>query len=255
MNSLFETFAEFWEILTGVIDDNKAKFIRLTCFTLLLFGIAWAAISYFRADRIANTELEFYSEARNDQHNDEVALKRMAELAKTVQDMRQGGEAIAATINAAHTKPFNIDGYNEMGLEDLGEAEKPEDKLPDGTLAENAEEKEPEIFVRAVMTSGKTRAAILDFGEERGYLAKRGKELPNALGRVIKITPKSITVRRDRKLYTYEVARLETELEKKLKKQKASKNGQLGVEKFLFEGTVPDDSPLGTSVKEEELKK
>ncbi|MBQ7196567.1 MAG: hypothetical protein IJS40_04070 [Synergistaceae bacterium] len=254
MNALIETFADFWEILTGVIDDNKAKIIRLLCFTLLLFGIAWAAINYFRADQIANTELEFYSEERH-QRDDGSALKQMADLAKTVQDMREGGEAIAAKINAAHTRPFNIDGYNEMGLEDLGEAVKPEDQLPDGATAENAEEKEPEIFVRAVMTSGKTHAAILDFGEEKGYLARRGNELPNALGRVIKITPKSITVRRDRKTYTYEVARLETELEKKLRKQKAGKQGQLGVEKFLFEGTVPDDSPLGTSVKEEELKK
>ena len=250
MNAILDSFAGFWEILTGVFDDNRAKIIRLVCFSLLAFGIMWAAMNYFKADRIADTDVEFYSPAYESREPDRVALKRMADLAQAVQQMRQGGEAIAETITAAHTRPFNIEGYNEMGLESLGTG-----GVAAGgrlTLAEasgdvrvqEAENDIPNILVKAVMTSGKTRAAIIDIGEWKGFLARKGEYLPENSGRVVDVQRKKITVRYKGKNIDYEVPEIPLTLKSKAKTNSNGNNKRLGVEKFLFEGTVPADSPL-----------
>ena len=255
MNALLETFTDFWEVLTGVFDDNKSKLIRLTCFTLLAFGAMWAALNYFRADRLSDTEVEVYRPERMELHREDPALKRMADLARTVQEMRQGGEAIAQAITAAHTKPFNTEGYNEMGLEDLGEdkIQLSENNLmtASGEIKPAEEEQKPEIFVRAIMTSGKKRTAVIDTGEEKGVLIRRGSLLPNDLGRVTKIRANGINARINGREVTYDLAEIENKL--KNKKSSANKNNKgvqtnLGVEKFLFEGTVPDNSPLAPTV-------
>ena len=267
MNALSsDNFADFWEILTGVIDDNKAKIIRFSCFALLIIGALWAVFNYIRADMLADTETNTFGSSHYVQDDGGAALKRMADLAQTVQDMRQGGMAIADSIVLAHTKPFNIDGYTESGLENLGRgtsstaAAISSDVQP---AVQNVEEAEPEIFVRAVMMTGDTRAAVLDLAEEKGWMVRRGTELPNGFGRVTNITTNKVVIRRNRKNYEYRLEKIETDLQRKLSgkgssknnNQNSSNNKQIGVEKFLFEGTVPDDSPLGTSVKEEALKK
>ena len=255
MNSISEIFLDFWEVLTGVFDDNKSKIIRLTCFTLLAFGAAWAALNYFQADRLANTEVEIYRESRTETHRDDTALKRMVELARTVQDMRQGGEAIARLIASAHTNPFNTEGYNDMGLEDLGESRINSTGNNFMTASEDVQPADefqpPQILVRAVIMSGKKQAAVIDMEEEKGILIRRGDMLPYDLGRITKIRADGITARIDGHEVKYELS----EIENKLKKKKSNTNNntkgrqtQLGVEKFLFEGTVPDNSPLAPTV-------
>ncbi|MBQ6775788.1 MAG: hypothetical protein IJP53_04950 [Synergistaceae bacterium] len=248
MNAILDSFAGFWEILTGVFDDNRAKIIRLVCFSLLAFGIMWAAMNYFRADKIADTDVEFYSPAYESREPDRAALKRMADLAQAVQQMRQGGEAIAETITAAHTRPFNIEGYNEMGLESLSTG----GVVAGGKLSlaevsgdvrvQEAENDIPNILVKAVMTSGKTRAAIIDIGEWKGFLARKGEYLPENSGRVVDVQRKKITVRYKGKNIDYEVPEIPLTLKSNAKPN--SNNKRIGMEKFLFEGTVPADSPL-----------
>ena len=134
----------------------------------------------------------------------------------------------------------------------------------DNQPTQNVQEEQTEIFVRAIMMAGKTRAAVLDVGDFKGHMVRNGTVLPNGLGKITNITKNKVVIRRDRKNYEYVVEKMETDLERQLQGKnpqaagaKTSKPGQaqMGVEQFVFEGTVPENSPLTTSVKEEELKK
>ena len=252
-------FSDFWEILTGIIDDNKAKLIRYTCFFLLLAGIGWAAFNYFQADSLANTDDNVSSPGHYVPPDDGREYKRIANLAQTVEDMRDGGVAIAEAIAIAQSRPFNVNGSPV--------------KEPDSNLAVSfdsqptkvAEEDQTEIFVRAILTAGKSHTAVLDLGEDfKGHLVKRGSVLPNELGTITNITKDKVVIRRKRKNYEYIVEKIETDLERKLQgksplhqgeKSSSSNNQKMGMEQFIFEGTVPENSPLTTSVKEENLKK
>ena len=259
MNTIIDSFTEFWEVLTGVFDDNKAKIIRLVCFSLLAFGIMWAATNYFKADKISDTDVEFYRPAPTEAHADGAALKRIADVAQAVQDMRNGGEAIAATILAAHTKPFNIEGYNEAGLENLGEggenfsreaiiaamaANSSGDVVP---KVEEVAPQAPAIIVKAVMLSGKNARAVIDTPTEKNKIIKRGEKL-EGLGRVVRIKRRSITLRDGRQEFVYEIPELKSTLSKKSNTN--SNKSNLGMEEFLFKGTVPADSPLAPTAKE-----
>lgn len=245
--NILDSFTDFWEALTGVLDDSRAKLIRLSCFTLLVFGVAWAAINYFRADKISDTDIEFYSTSHHEGREDSAALKKIANLAHAVQEMKQGSEAIAATIAAKHTKPFNIDGYNEMGLEDLGEGK---DAFPNGdsdtikisgeVLPGEYNSAAPEILVKAVMLSEKSSRAIIDTATEKNRIVKRGENI-DGLGRVTRIRSKGITVRIDKKNIDFDIAALPKSTPGKKDEPKKT---NLGMEEFLFEGTVPKDSPL-----------
>ena len=246
MNVLLDSFTEFWEILTGVFDDNRARLIRLSCFTLLAFGVAWAAINYFKADRISDTDVEFYSPSQREARGDSAALKKMADLVHTVQEMKQGGEAIAAAIAARHSKPFNIDGYNEMGLENLGEGGEILSQ-GDSTIQIPGETSpgEPEILVKAVMLSQKTARAIIDTATEKNKIIKRGENI-EGFGRVTRIRSKGITVRINRQDVDFNIAAFPKAA---MNKKDEAKKTNLGVEEFLFEGTVPKDSPLAPTTE------
>lgn len=251
MNSIIDSFTEFWEVLTGVFDDNKSKLIRLSCFTLLAFGIAWAAINYFKADRIADTDVEFYSPSENEPRGDSAALKKMANLARAVQDMKQGGEAIASAIRARHSKPFNTEGYNEMGLESLGEggavlsqADLTALQIPEEISISSDNPAAPEILVRAVMLTDKSARAIIDTAAEKNKIIKRGENI-DGLGRVTRIRRNGITVRINKQNVDFNVAALP----KTPGKKEETKKSNLGMEQFLFEGTVPKDSPLAPTTE------
>ena len=224
MNFLIESFQEFWEILTGVIDDNKAKLVRLSCFTVLFLGMLWAAVNYFRADRIADTNQEFDSNfflgrgssPRVPENRDD--LNKFEILAKTVTDMRQGGEAIATTIAAMNSRPFNVEGINEFGFEDLGGDRSRDITRIDAIAAmagapdtQSAEEVAAPagIFVKAIMTSGKTSKAVVDAGDVKGLVVRRGDKLPGELGQVVRIKSNGITVRANKHDFDYEVAKIE----------------------------------------------
>lgn len=255
--NFMNSFSDFWEVLTGVLDDNKSKIIRYVCFILLALGIGWAAFNYFRADLLANTDINALPQEHYVPPDDGRALKRMADLAQTVQEMRHGGNAIAEAIATTHTRPFNVAGEK---ITEPSTVALSLDTQPTQTV----EEAEPEIFVRAIMLAGKTHAAVVDAGEFKGLMVRQKTKLPGEFGTVTKITSDKVIVRRKRKNYEYIVGRMETDLERQLAGKapqpagaKTSRPGQaqMGVEQFVFEGTVPENSPLTTSVKEEELKK
>ena len=218
MEDFREGFTSFWETLTGVLDDDRSKIIRLSSFVLLFMGIIWAGLNYFQAERIANLDenMDSYSYSSPSSQANET-LNKLTEIAQTVGTMRRGGEAIAESLSSMNTMPFNIAGYNEMGLEDLnttashqqGHTEtSPFDgpANPDQEQPQEQQEKQPpQILVKALMLSGRNKYAVIDLASEKGRVIRQGQKLPDGEGRVVRINQEGITVRMDNKEVVYTV--------------------------------------------------
>ena len=201
MNELHEGFVYFWEILTGVFDDDKSKLLRILSFTMLFLGCIWAGLNYFKADRIANLNetLETTETAERIRGRNET-LEKLVEAARTVGAMRRGGEAIAQSLSNINASPFNIEGANELGLEDVsGLTEFAPESVPE------REEQRQEILIKALMVSGRTKYAVIDYASEKGAVVRQGQKLPGGEGRIVRITAESIIVRENDKEYTYTI--------------------------------------------------
>ena len=205
MNELHDSFIYFWECITGVLEDNKARLLRISAFVTLLIGIIWAAWNYFEASTISNkTEEGAYIEAemRAQQataQRENQTLKKIADLASTVNAMRNGGLAIAESMNGMNRNLFNLDRYTAAGMEDLSGTG---DAFVDSVNAtashpapEQKQEEVHEVFVRAVMLSDKDKIAVVDAGGKRGVIIRPGQELPGGAGRVVRIKSNGLTVR------------------------------------------------------------
>lgn len=206
MNELHDSFIYFWECITGVLEDNKARLLRISAFVTLLIGIIWAAWNYFEASTISNkTEEGAYVEAemRAQQataQRENQTLKKIADLASTVNAMRNGGLAIAESMNGMNRNLFNLDRYNEAGMEDLsgtGDAFVDAVNATASNPAPNQKQEQEvhEVFVRAVMLSDKDKIAVVDTGGKRGVIIRPGQELPGGAGRVVRIKSNGLTVR------------------------------------------------------------
>ena len=203
MDELHEGFIQFWEILTGVFDDERSKLLRILCFLMLFLGCVWAALNYFKAERIANLNEEFESPVMRAQHKRKnEALEKLMAAAQTVGTMRRGGEAIAKAISEMNTRPFNLDGYDEYGIEDLSGVT---EFAPDSQAAQQQEEEKKEMPIKALMVSGKTRYAVIDYAGSQGIVIRQGQKLPDGR-RIVRITPQGITVRTENKQeFTYTI--------------------------------------------------
>ena len=200
MDNLSAGFTEFWETLTGVLSDHRSTIIRLSCFVLLIFGAMFAILGYFQAERIANTNEPLDDNAPFDlpfiPPSDE-GLNRIAELAQTVNTMRQGSEVLAGSLNGMNRNLFTVDDYNEFGLEDLsGTGVSP--------IGEDRQQPPP-VEVKAIIISKKQRLAVMNAAGEMGLIVRRGSELPAGAGRVIKITQDSVTVRVNKEEIKYSI--------------------------------------------------
>ncbi len=217
MEGFHEGFVSFWETVTGVLDDERSKIIRIASFVLLFMGIIWAGLNYFQAERISNLDesIDSFSAHGAGGQNSET-FNKLTEIAQTVGTMRRGGEAIAASLSSMNTMPFNIEGYNELGLEDLnttahhqqGHAggsplETPQNQ--EQTQEQQPEEQPPQILVKALMLSGKSKYAVIDYAAKKGHVIRQGQKLPEGEGRVVRINQEGITVRLNDKEVIYTV--------------------------------------------------
>ncbi len=206
MNDIQEALNFFWEVLTGVIDDDQAKLIRLLCFVLLLLGILWAGLNYFLAER-TKFDGETYDPAIPNAGTENKALEEIIEVAKTVGTMRKGGEALAQSLSGMNKRLFTLDGYNEFGLEDLsGQMTGSPESLPVNTAGESTEsttndndDAQPDVLVKGVILSGKSSLAVVEMGGEKGLIVRTGTKLPGDAGRVVRIRKDGITIRRNGK--------------------------------------------------------
>ena len=210
MHEIREGFTHFWEILTGVFEDDKSKLIRLMSFVLLFLGMIWAGLNYFQAEKIADLDNDNYYDTPSSNQNDNT-LAKLKEAAELVGTMRRGGEAIADSLNNMNTMPFNIAGYDELGLEDLNspvafsEINVIPDSAPASEHIQEQQDERKELLVKALMLAGKTKYAVIDYAQNEGTVIKLGQELPGGAGRVVRITSEGITVRYNGKEYIYTV--------------------------------------------------
>jgi hypothetical protein len=209
MNNIHDSFIYFWECITGVLEDNKAKILRISAFVTLLIGMIWAAWNYFEASTISNTREEgsyLEAEMRAQQvaaQRENQTLKKIAEAAAAINTMRNGGLAIAESMNGMNRRLFNIDGFNEFGMENLSGTGTTGDSFVDSVNATRSNpapsQEQPqevyEVFVRAVMLSDKTKIAVIDAGGKKGVIVRLGQELPGGFGRVVRIKSNGLTVR------------------------------------------------------------
>ena len=206
MNSINDSFMYFWECITGVLEDNKARMLRLAAFVTLLIGMIWAAWNYFEASTISDTNEEgsyLEAEMRVQQaaaQRENQTLKKIADVAATVNAMRNGGLAIAESLNGMNRRLFNLDGFDTSGMENLSGTR---DSFVDTVNATHSNpaptQEQPqevhEVAVRAVMLSDKDKIAVVDAGGKKGIIVRPGQELPGGAGRVVRIKLTGLTVR------------------------------------------------------------
>ena len=210
MENFREGFTSFWETLTGVLNDDRSKFIRLSAFGVLLLGIIWAGLNYFQAERIADLDEDIYSSSSSVPTNrSNETLNKLTEFAQTIGTMRRGGKAVADSISSMNTMPFNIEGYNAIGLEELNTTTTNFQQVhTDGQAPELQPEQEkpaPQLMVKALMLSDSSRYAVIDYAGKKGQVIRQGQKLPDSEGRVIKINQEGITVKLDNKEIIYTV--------------------------------------------------
>ncbi|MBQ3402421.1 MAG: hypothetical protein IJG65_03460 [Synergistaceae bacterium] len=210
MDNSRETAVHLYEVLTGVFNDEQSKIIRLSCFAVLFLGMVWAGFNYFRATILSDTTTPIDEELFQDTRppSNEASIQRIVELARTVDTMRAGGEAIVYAVQAMHRMPFNLDPVEYSSVPsgtDASTAMLPPDVPPPGA----AEPQAGPLTVRMIMTaeSGQ-KIAVVDAGGKSAVVVRKGDELPGNAGFVASITSNAITVIFNNKEVRYEISEI-----------------------------------------------
>ena len=205
-----ETAQHFYEMLTGVFDDEQSKIVRYICFGALALGIIWAGWYYFRASILSDTSTPIDPDMFSDvqvRRSDDSSLKRSVDLAQTIDTMRGAGTTIANTLEGIHNMPFNLDP--EGGRTDSPLAPSIQDS-PTQTAAPKA----VPLNVRMIMTAKDgEKIALVDVGSgeakiARSLIVRQGDELPDEGGVVSAIRESGVTVIFNKEEYQYDIAEI-----------------------------------------------
>ncbi len=190
-----ERAVHFYEMLTGVFNDQQSKVIRYICFAVLFAGILWAGFNYFRAYLLSDTKTPLDPDMFQDTSimpRNDAALQRIVDLAQTVDTMRSAGTTIVTAMESIHNMPFNLDPeggtLDPFGASGTGVSTTP-----------SAPEQKAEITVKMIMiTDNGERIAVIDVGgTEKDLVLRRGDEIPGR-GIVRSIKQDRITVITDK---------------------------------------------------------
>ena len=211
-----ETAVQFYEVLTGVFNDDQSKIVRTVCFVVLLIGIIWAGYSYFQASLLADTETpleDSYFSNMPVSRGNEAALQRMADLAQAIDSIRNGASAVAMSLQQMNRMPFNLDpeggGVDPMAALGVNRDDSPGTLEIPGATTSQSEVNPGPIALKMIMTTNTgEKIAVIDAGGKKAVVVKRGDKLPGESGYVAKIKSNGITVRLNDKEYEYEVAEL-----------------------------------------------
>ena len=196
-----EAAVHYYEMLTGVFNDDESKIIRYVCFAVLLAGIIWAGFNYFRASLLADTNTPINEDLFQDTRrpSNEAAIQRVVELARAVDTVRSAGVNIASTIEGIHNMPFNLDPE----VRDIPAMSAPEFS-PSAPVQEA--QRIPMLNVKMIMTAENgQKIAVVDAGMKRALILKRGDRLPDDGGFVSAIRQNGITVIVNKKEIKYEI--------------------------------------------------
>ncbi len=214
-----ETAVHFYEVLTGVFNDDQSKIIRIVCFVVLLIGTMWAGYNYFRASLLADTETPLEDSYFDDMpvpRGNEAALQRMADLAQAIDSVRNGASAVAMSLQQMNRMPFNLDPEGNGGIDPMAALGVNRDDSPEagtntemGATASQPAAQPGPIALKMIMTTNTgEKIAVIDAGGKKAVVVRRGDKLPGESGYVTKIKSNGITVRLNDKEYEYEVAEL-----------------------------------------------
>ena len=205
-----EAAVHFYEMLTGVFNDNDSKALRYICFAALFIGLVWAGFNYFRASRLADTNTPIDEDLFQDtvMPSNTSQLQRIVELAKTIDDIRNTGANLASTIEGIHNMPFNIDPeggelnpFSATGSTVAGSIPAPSNE----TTEKEAPKAEP-MTVKMIMTADDgEKIAVVDTGGKKAVVLRRGDEIPGGGGFVRAIRPDGLTVIFNKQEVKYEV--------------------------------------------------
>ena len=187
-----ETAQHFYEMLTGVFDDEQSKIFRYICFGILLLGMIWAGWYYFRAHRLSDTNTPIDPDMYVDvqPRSDNAPLKRIVDLAATIDAMRSSGSSIAAALDGLQNMPFNLNP--EGGLERTQNPNEPSTLNPANPT--HVPQRGP-VNVKMIMTvENGENIAVIDAAGEKGLIVRKGDALSGDNGVVSAITDKGITI-------------------------------------------------------------
>lgn len=206
-----ETAQHFYEMLTGVFDDEQSKIVRYICFGALFLGILWAGWYYFRASVLADTDTPIDPDMFADvqvRRGDDSSLKRIVDLAQTIDTMRGAGTTIANTLEGIHNMPFNLDPPDKEHDDPMN---------PTASFQTQTQDVKPQavpLNVRMIMTAKNgEKIALVDVGNAqaitaRSLIVRQGDELPNEGGFVSAIRDSGVTVIFNKEEYQYDIAEI-----------------------------------------------
>lgn len=212
-----ETAVHFYEVLTGVFNDDQSKIIRISCFVVLLFGIIWGGYNYYRASLLADTETPLEDSFFDDMpvsRGNEAALQKMADLAQAIDSVRNGASAVAMSLQQMNRMPFNLDPEGQGGIDPMAAlGVNRDDSLetpgtPGATPSQPVVQPGPVALKMVMTTNTGEKIAVIDAGGKKAVVVRRGDKLPGESGYVAKIKSNGITVRLNDKEYEYEVTEL-----------------------------------------------
>ena len=200
-----EAAVHFYEMLTGVFNDNQSKTVRYICFTVLFIGMVWAGFNYFRASILANTDVPIDQDLFQDtvMPTNEAAFQRVVELAQTIDNVRNLGATIAATLDGIHNMPFNVDPeggeLDPFSTTGTGVSSVPSDSTQESPKA-------GPMTVKMIMTADDgQRIAVVDTGGKKAVVLRRGDEVPGGGGFIRAIRPNGVTVIVNKQEVKYDV--------------------------------------------------
>lgn len=193
MKGIKEGFIEFWEILTGVSNNERANILRLSVFLLLIGGIAWSVSNYLNAQKLSdlNSSISAGTIPARASSNNTDNINQISELSKTVMTTRSAGGEFAEAITGAKKNLFRPEPVTLVQNE-IPEAE----NLPQVVIA-------PQVAIKAIMLSDRKRIAVIHAGNKRGLIVGQGDELPEGLGRITKISSDGIVISSNGHTFNY----------------------------------------------------
>lgn len=193
LNDLGASFIDLWENLAGIQINETSKIIRLVFFTALIIGSAWAVMNYTKSEQLSDLSSEI--ETRNRTHSrHDPNINRLIERVNSLNKVRDNGGILAGSMTAMNRRLFNTDSdiINGSDTQNINLADNMPLVMPEVSMPTQITP--PDIQVKAVMTSGKSRLAIINTPNAAALIVKRGFKLPGDSGRITAINKDSITL-------------------------------------------------------------
>ena len=203
MKHFGDAFKFLLENLSGVQLDERSKLLKIIFFSVLIIGSVWAVMNYVNSEKLSDLSTGVFDAPRHSRNDPNI--NKIIERVNSLNKMRSEGNILAGSMTAMNRRLFNTDtGYDingttgEFNLAENGAAAISDIAVPQQITP-------PDIQVKAVMTSGKNRIAVINTAGSTGLIVRRGTKLPGDSGQITAITRDSITLRFANQNFIYSI--------------------------------------------------